>query len=208
MTNDPWLPPDADRESIAKLEFDFYQQYGLTLANWARLEQTLSELFCEICGFHTGELGPALFFSGKSFSARAALLGAAARSAGIAEPVQEVVRALLKKARQFETARNKITHGYPVHAVWNGVEWQGWRIKEGDEAYQPGGIGMDELKNAAQWFMQLEHYAGSARTLVSNWRSGAKMSVEGYLEIIRALPNDALLPSEDPTASRSPLPLE
>jgi hypothetical protein len=203
----PSLPPETDRESLSKLENEFYQQYGHTLANWARFEQSLSTLFCELCRLQRGDLGSALFFSGKSFNTRAALLGAAARNAELEEEAQEVIRALLKKGRQFETARNKIAHGYPVHAIWPNVEWQGWRIKEGDEAHQPGGIGITELKNAAECFARLEFYAERVKTFVSNWRLGVEMPPEGYLELIRALPNDALLAIEDPRAKASPLPL-
>ena len=203
MAENPSLPPQIDRESLSKLEQEFYQQYGHALANWARLEQTFSELFCEVCRFHAGELGPALFFSGKSFNTRSALLSAAVRASDLEEPVREVVRALLKKARQFETARNKITHGYPAHAVYDGVEWQGWRIKEGDEAYAPGGVGLQELQNAAECFSRLEFWVERTKSLISNWRVKARMPVEEFLRPIRELPNDALLPLADPTIEGS-----
>jgi hypothetical protein len=84
-----YLPPDMMQEGLRKLEFEFYQQYGFTLSGWARLEQTFSRLFCALCGFEKDDpLGPALFFSGRSFNTRAALVGAAFRNAGLNEQVQ------------------------------------------------------------------------------------------------------------------------
>jgi hypothetical protein len=204
MPRNPSLPPRLARNSLYKLESQFYEQYGHTLANWAHLEQTLSHLFCELSNLQTGDLGPALFFSGKSFNTRAGLLNAAARAAGLDEPVQEVFRALIKKARQFESTRNAVAHGYPVHAIWDGVDWQGWRIKEGADANEPGGIGLVELKNAAENFSRLELYAGRVRSLVSGWRAGARFPPEEYLKPIRALPNDARLPPEDQTGAEAP----
>ncbi len=64
----------------------------------------------------------------------------------------------------------------------NGVEWQGWRIKEGEEAHKAGGIGIVELRNAALNFSRLELYAERTRSLVANWRAGHEMPLEEHLE--------------------------
>jgi hypothetical protein len=196
MDKHPSLPPDTDRESLSKLEQDFYLIYGSTLAAWARLEQTLGQLFCVLCGFDPdNQLGRELFFSGRSFQTRADLLSAALRVSETPEEVKAVVRAVRKKARDYSGSRNAIAHGYPSHSIFPNIEWQGWRIKEGEQSHLPGGIGIEELKAAKSNFWQLEWAAESATSLVRNHQRGYPQPPEEHLERVQALPPNAFLPS-------------
>lgn len=189
------LPPKG-AEQLLKLHDDFHLQYGATLARWARLEQTLCDLFCGLTGL--GEVtGPALFFSGRSFNSRGDLLSAAIRTSGLNEDVLVILRAVLKKARQFNSARNTIAHGVPTHYVEKGVDYQGWRIKEGDQTWEPGGIGIDQLKAAAMNFTKLDLAAMRAEALVRRKRRGSDLPPLEHLELIQSLPTDAFVPSGD-----------
>jgi hypothetical protein len=195
------LPPFADRENLSNLEALFHAEYGRALASWAMVEQSFSTLFCRVCEFDPEEsLGPAIFFSGRSFQTRAALVGAACRNAGLDGDIQEIIRAALKKARQFETARNKIAHGYPTHIIFEGVDWQGWRIKEGENAKKPGGIGYMNLKSANLCFYELARMVDRIKVLITARERGYFPPAEEYLGPIRELPNDALRLEEDLTA--------
>lgn len=207
MRKHPSLPPKTDRKSLSKLEQEFYLQYGKTLAAWAQLEQTLGQLFCALCRFESGsQLGSELFFSGRSFQTRADLLWAALRSVDLPEDVAVVIRLALKRARDYSGARNKVAHGYPSHMVFVDVDWQGWRIKEGEQSHLPGGIGITELKNAQANFSDLQLLSERLVQLTKAHLQKIAWPPRDHLAQAQGLPPDPFLPSQYQSEEERPSP--
>jgi hypothetical protein len=163
----------------------FYLCYGQTLAAWAELEQNLARVFCILCNMNSAcGLGPALFFSGRSFATRADLLTAAVDAADKDLETALVIRAIIKKARQFSSARNAIAHGVPA-SFWENGHTEGIRIKEGKRAYEHGGIGLPELHEAHANFSTLSMLARKVYVAADEGR------LQEHLERVQALPKDA-----------------
>jgi len=200
----PHLPPKNPKE-LSRLYEEFHLQYGITLSEWASLEETLGEIFNRLCNFKTWHgMGPALFYSGRSFATRADLLSAAIRTANIAEDLSELLRAILKKSRQFSTSRNTIAHGVPTHYVESGVEYQGWRVKGGEEVWRPGGVGIDDLKAAHENYRTLTVICSYAFSLLNRSKRQGLLTPQEYLAQVQALPSDAFLLSRDLNAEEPP----
>jgi hypothetical protein len=194
----PHLSP-KDPAELIRLFDEFHLQYGVTLANWARVEEGLGGIFCVLCGFDQHEgMGPALFYSGRSFATRADLLSAAIRTADISTEHTELLRAVLRKSRQFSTARNQIAHGVPVHFIETKTPYQGWRIKGGEELWHPGGVSLQDLINANANFKDLSVLCVEAEQSLFK-RCGKRPPLSEYLARVHALPNDAFLREEGPT---------
>lgn len=194
--------PPRDESTLSQIYHDFHFQYGLTLSRWASLEETLCITFCDLCGLHPDEpMGKALFFSGRSFTTRADLLSAAIRTSTLGEVEKLLLRAILKKARQYSTARNAIAHGVPSHFVQKGYVYQGWRIKEPEQTWEMGGIGIDQLKEAEKSFLDLGlicHEANMDALRPRGWRKKRLKPTEWYLERVQELPSAAYVPEEAP----------
>jgi hypothetical protein len=191
-------------DKLMEVYNDFHFQYGVTLSRWAGLEETLCTIFCDLCGLHPDEpMGKALFYSGRSFTARADLLSAAIRTCALGEPEKALLRAILKRARQYSTARNAIAHGVPTHFSRKRFAYQGWRIKEPEQTWELGGIGIDQLKEAEMNFLGLSiicHEANmDALRPPRRWRRKKRLKpTEWYLEQVQELPNSAYPPEEAP----------
>jgi hypothetical protein len=199
--------PPNDREQLTQLYHDFHFQYGVTLGRWAGLEQSLCTLFSDLCGFvRDSKVGDALFFSGRSFATRADLLSAAIRVSGLGEPEMAVLKAVLKKARQYSTSRNAIAHGVPQNFVARGTEYQGWRIKEHERAWEIGGIGVAQLREAEKSFLDLDLACHMIRDDMISYRRRRRKRLkppEWYLELVQALPKHAYSQEEGQTPKES-----
>lgn len=169
-------------------------QYGLALSAWSQIENRLGWLFSALCNLSSGPngMGSALFYSGRSFASRADLLDAAIRANTTAPEFQKALfRAILKKARQFSAARNRIAHGFPSTLVGVGP-YQGPKIREGDEIWLSDGIDLKMLHIAADNFLEL-------RGLIDKIPGATSASDEAqfsqYRLQVQKLPSDAFLPS-------------
>lgn len=185
--------PSTNVDELRKLYSEFHAQYGVTLGEWAGIEQSLCALFVKLCGFDPDhQMGPALFFSGRSFSTRVDLLLAAIRTAALDEAKRDLLRAVLKKARQYSVARNAIAHGVPNHYAHEGNDYQGWRIKEHERAWELGGIGIEQLAEAERNFMELNCICWMVSDHIGAKRRKNQLKpTEWYLERVQSLPNHA-----------------
>ncbi len=192
----PHLPPKKPEE-LTRLYEEFHLQYGITLSQWATLEETLGEIFNRLCNFEEWHgMGPALFYSGRSFATRADLLSAAIRTAKVSADLTDLLRGILKKARQLSTSRNTIAHGVPTHYAESGLPYQGWRIKSGEETWSPGGVSIDELKIARENYRELAVIGSYAFSILNRSRRKGLKPPQEYLAQVQALPSDAFAPSE------------
>jgi hypothetical protein len=192
----PHLSP-KDPAELLRLFNEFHLQYGMTLASWARLEESLGGIFSVLCGFDQFEgMGPALFYSGRSFATRADLLSAAIRTADLSDDYRELLRAILKKARQFSASRNQIAHGVPTHFIETKTPYQGWRIKGGEQIWRAGGVSLQDLINANANFRDLSILSTHAEQARFKSRKKQLTLLPAYLAQALALPSDAFLREE------------
>ena len=103
-------PHGPDDEAITS---DFYRAYGHAIAFWAHLESMQSLLFKQVTGM-TNEVSRRVFFSAKSYSARADMFDAAVAAANLTAETGLLLRAISKRARSYSGFRNRIVHGDPV----------------------------------------------------------------------------------------------
>jgi hypothetical protein len=188
-TEPPFPLPGSD-DSVEAVR-DFNLLYGTALAAWAYLEEVLGLNFHRLIGTHPN-LARQLFFSGRSFATRADLYSAAiSGSIGLTDKRREAHKLLLKRARQYASARNSIAHGIPVNLMGGGT-YQGLRIKQGHKVWEPGGVSRDNLLDAAENFQGL---STAARTLL-NSRNDDDEAAELCLKQVRELPTEAFPPED------------
>src|SRR5689334_19932909 len=85
-------------EHLEEAAGEFFPAFGMALAEWAGVERALCYWFLGITGMKQG-MGRALFYSPRSFNARADLLKAAIEHASRQnEDELEFIRVALKKA--------------------------------------------------------------------------------------------------------------
>lgn len=99
---------------IIDAERVFHHQYGLTLAQWATIEQRLFHWFHYATDVPE-EMARGIFYSAKNFNGRADMLEAAIRtSSKLSELERRVAEKAIRRCRSYSTFRNKITHGETV----------------------------------------------------------------------------------------------
>ena len=163
---------------------EFHLAYGKALASWAVIEDALCTAFCLCCKMNPmSQMGRSLFFSGRSFATRADLLSAAIPHSPFDASHQALLKALLKKARQFSSSRNAIAHGIPINLHTESEAYSGVKVKEGQAAWEAGGIGIDKLAEAEVNFDRL-----SAIIERAAWPRDRH---EEYLRQVQELPNAA-----------------
>ena len=105
-------PPPHGPEDEA-ITAAFYQAYGHAIAFWAHLESMQCLLFRQVTGM-TKEVSRRVFYSAKSYSARADMFDAAVAAAALSLETNLLLKAISKKARTYSGFRNHIVHGDPV----------------------------------------------------------------------------------------------
>jgi hypothetical protein len=183
------LPEDSD-----DLDY-FLLLYGHTLAAWAFLEEALSENFQRLINVHP-HLAQLLFFSGRSFNARADLYSAAITGAvGISDIRREAHKALLKRSRQFGAARNALAHGIPRHFT---EQNEGGRLKHGQKLWELGGVSYRDMIAAFGNFQDLSKAANTLLVVTRTRRKSDELAEE-CLRQVRALPSQAFPRGDDRT---------
>ena len=100
-------------EELREAEDTFHKQYGMTLAQWATIEQRMFYWF-HYASDLPEDMARGVFYSSKNFNGRVDMMEAAVdSSAVVAAPSKIAVTALIKRCRAYSTFRNKITHGEP-----------------------------------------------------------------------------------------------
>jgi hypothetical protein len=100
-------------EEFAEAYNTFHLHYGLTLAEWAKIEQRLFYWF-EKLSQTNHVMARAIFYSAKSLKARLDMFQAALAVADPPPPVRAFLEEMLTKIAGYSTFRNIIVHGEPV----------------------------------------------------------------------------------------------
>ncbi|MBV8869134.1 MAG: hypothetical protein JOY65_06930, partial [Acetobacteraceae bacterium] len=122
--------PSAQRTEI---ENEFYLEFGKAMDAWSMLELVLSWWFQRLTKMKP-DMSAAIFYSGRSFETRKALLFAAADKAGESEEVTKFFRSAVKKAHHFSESRNKSAHRIFVYEKNSKIylqEGHGWHLDDG-----------------------------------------------------------------------------
>jgi hypothetical protein len=172
----------------------FHLNYGITLGEWALLEDALCELFQRLAVIRP-KLARAMFYSGRSFATRADLFSAALEAAAAPESYKAACKATLKRARQYSSARNTIAHGIPVdmrHSTEEGLHR--YRVKQGRSIMEAGGVTQGQMQAAAIYFRGLQEIIWRIALTPFDEQEAIVRCHEQVLQ----LPNEALPLEEDP----------
>lgn len=99
----------------AQAQRDFYQAFGLVMAQWARLESCMFYWFMYAID-KPEAIARAIFFSAKSFTGRRDMFNGAIPHSPFDDDIKMFLKAASKKARQYSEFRNRVAHGEPT---WN-----------------------------------------------------------------------------------------
>ena len=176
-------------EDAGQAHAEFHHVYGCTMANWAAIERALYYWFACITQMDEG-MAISVFYSARSFNARADMLLAAIRNAKRQTEVEiQFVKAALKKARSYSAFRNMITHGEPILSI---IDREGapreiaYHIVEYKNPEARVSVTMEDLMVAADNYQLLKVAIIDALP-----NQGRGTTPEQCLEQVRALPNQA-----------------
>ena len=150
--SDPPFPFPGTPESVEAMK-RFTLAYGMALAAWAQLEDRMCLAFNGLVAV-PHKMARGLFFSGRSFATRADLYAAAITHANVNDTCRRAHKYLLKKARRYSSSRNSIAHGTVMHLIGGGP-YEGYRVKKGQQSFERGGIGENDLLVATKNFSGL-----------------------------------------------------
>jgi len=193
------------KDQLEAATAEFYHFYGHALARWSQLETSLYYWFAKITGMPDA-MARGIFYSARSFAARAEMLEAALEHAThLKDSDIAFLKEALKKARNYSGFRNKLAHGEPRLAVTkDGETVKGVHYTISQGRNQPSAT--EELLTVQDLFIAAEHFhvvaecAREALGFPPN-RPNPK-SPEECLSLVRALPNEPH-DKNAPTASAS-----
>jgi hypothetical protein len=172
---------------------------------WGRLEGALFDWFMWVTKMEE-QIARAIYFSATSFNGRREMLQAVPPLSSLDEPTEAFVKAAIKKAGQYASFRNRVTHGEPI---WHPTRFE-YVLAEGSR--ESCAVPDDAITTAQMKIGYLNIY-GLYR-LLRNFRSPLRRmtdskppSPEAYLELVRALPNEACSrqsPQNPPKKKRQP----
>ena len=170
---------------------EFHHAYGLAMAQWAKLERMLYYWFAYITRVED-KMARAIFFSGRSFNARAEMLLAAIEHAQLSAGQIEFIKASHKRAWGYSGFRNTITHGESMMnaKLLNGVVQSVEYLIVQGKAVGPQGtdVSIDQLLTAADNFHRLAEIIHNAHPV---YGEKPQKPPEEYLALVNALPNQA-----------------
>lgn len=189
--------PVVSDDDVAKLHVmdQFYHAFGKAMAAWGEVEYGLSLWFQLSTGLHY-DIAKDLFFSGKSFSTRSELLGAALEplpSSTFMPPAEKRLDNQWHafaitgrtKAVSYNSIRNRLAHGVMHPNRGPGIEAD-WRLKEPAEWQSKEGYDRKQMLLIASNFRRLAHILRTS-FLAQHKKEDAKPFVRALLE----LPNEA-----------------
>jgi hypothetical protein len=140
---------------------EFHHAYGVTMAQWGGVERALYYWFLHVTQLNDS-MARAIFYSARSFNARAEMLLAAIEQTEGLDPKRlEFVNLALKRAWGYSAFRNSMAHGEPIMNIIDLMGQprkitysivQGKTLKGG-----PGDISMEDLKTATKNFYDLKN---------------------------------------------------
>jgi hypothetical protein len=97
---------------LTKAEQEFHTVYGMTLAQWATIEQRLFFWFWYITKLPE-PMARAIFYSAKNFNGRADMLSGSIECSTLPPKARAVAEECVRRSRAYQAFRNAITHGEP-----------------------------------------------------------------------------------------------
>ena len=91
------------------------------MSAWGLLESQLFHWFFYISGINNERMARSIYYSAKSFNARADMLEEVVRVAALNEDHAAFLKTAIKKARRYSAFRNSATHGEPMPERGEGV---------------------------------------------------------------------------------------
>jgi hypothetical protein len=193
MTEPPPKPLFHVTDEINAHE-QFHSAYGAMMAAWARLEGCLFHWFMSATELSEPR-ARAIYFSARSFTGRHDMLVGALPFDIFDEPIRKVIRAGIKKARKYSEFRNAVAHGEPVFDIrQQSATWGQFLLTDGRTLDDdPDAVTIKQLEIATSNFNELRRLLWDVHPMYRK----PSLNAEGYLRLIRELPNQAR--SSEPT---------
>lgn len=189
MSNPSFGEIEIHDTELAEITREFNVVYGAALAEWSSLESHLFYWFQLLTGMNE-KTARAVFFSARSFNARADMLEAALDAESPGGPLQLFLEAALKKARGYSGFRNSATHGEPLIDRQRGSPTaKQFVIIQGRKVHYEAAetmITMLDLTTATINFRQLWEYLFAMHPAEGPRTSS---SLERYRQLVLELPN-------------------
>lgn len=195
MSEQKFVFTEKEWEESERAYAEFHNAYGIALAQWAGLERMLSYWFALITQMHA-MMAQSVFYSARSFGARAEMLQAAIEHAKHIQPdILKFIQAALKRCWSYSTFRNYLAHGEPSMTV---MEVEGRPRKVYYAIVQTGSsndtkteISVEQLKVIAENFNALHMVMMDAHPKIGPERAQPRKSILEYLARVNALPTQA-----------------
>lgn len=162
MVDPPEIKITLTREQIEHVNqahAEFHHAFGCAMSEWAGVERSLFYWFTYITRMKS-EMARAVFYSARSFNARADMLAAAIAEAKRQTEVElEFIRTALKRARGYGGFRNNLAHGEPIMNIMGPKEAPRaihYSITQGKKPNLGSDITIADLLTAAKNFHSLK----------------------------------------------------
>jgi hypothetical protein len=188
----------SKRDAVQEAHANFYLVYGAAVAAWARVEQGLYFWFERVSGMHP-KTARQVFYSGKSFNARADMFAAVMHAPHLLPHRKEFMKAALNKARQYSEFRNITVHGETYLAA-DGPNVDQVVLIDGKRGEHQTTI--DDLMVATMNFKRLADSLMDALSFHQNKAPDEIALLRKHLELIRAMPNQAHSTTSSQTAAK------
>ena len=178
---------DVQALTMARVELD--SEFGATMLAWSNIERFLYHWFAGITAMPDG-MARAIFYSARSFNARAEMLEAAIEYAHKQTPAEiAFIKEAIKKARQFSEFRNRMAHG-EARLTINPRDPKDvhYKITQGKnvERSEETAITITDLRQAQKSFKKLFTLLMG---IIPQFRDENGLTAEQALPLVRELPN-------------------
>lgn len=148
-------------EDLNQAHAEFHHAYGVAMSQWACVERNLYLWFVHVTQMKE-KVARAVFYSARSFNARAEMLQAAIEKADHLAPERlDFIQEALRRAWSYSSFRNRMAHGEPLMNI---LDLKGqprkvfFSIAQGKTRDHPSSeISMEDLETATQNFYVLQN---------------------------------------------------
>ncbi|WP_029585582.1 hypothetical protein [Bradyrhizobium sp. URHD0069] len=147
-------------EDLNQVHAEFHHAYGVAMSQWAGVERSLYLWFVHVTQMKE-KVARAVFYSARSFNARAEMLQAAIDQGGHLAPERlEFIQKALGRAWGYSSFRNRMAHGEPMMNI---LDLKGqprkvsWSIVQGKTRDRATDISMEDFETAHRNFYMLQN---------------------------------------------------
>lgn len=180
-------------ENLNQAHAEFHHAYGVAMSQWSGVERGLYLWFVHVTQMKE-KVARAVFYSARSFNARAEMLQAALEQADhLAPERREFISKALKRAWDYSSFRNRMAHGEPqlnILEIKGSPRKVSWSIVQGKAKDGGKDISMDDLEVAQRNYYVLQNLLIDTHPTSGIGNPNPEWPAKA-LELMNDLPNQA-----------------